>query len=145
MAINKEVFWGLYAAILPIININVFGKLERMINQYMSRTYDSVTALYGLATVALLYGIMLAVLARHYLSKPVESNRFSLIGLCIGLVYCVVVFLYWPLGVMGIDVSFLNLIGVYAYGNLRMVSIMGFYAVLLFVYCKNRISFSKEE
>ena len=97
MTRGRDVFWGIYAAATPFLVIHCFGSLEKMLGEYASRTYDSLTAFFGQAFLALLLGVVLAVLAVRFLSKPVETSRVPLIGVCIGLLYCVLLMLVLPL------------------------------------------------
>ena len=101
----------------------------------------------GQSCLALLFGILLAVVAVRYLSKPVETSRVPLIGLCVGLGYCAMSMLYWPLFFAGIEAEFLFKIFNYAIvlGSTRMITFTGFYLVLLVYYLKNHRFVKKEE
>ncbi|MBQ9091344.1 MAG: hypothetical protein IJY52_03630 [Anaerotignum sp.] len=147
MTRGRDVFWGIYAAVVPFFVIHMFGKWERMMEQYLSRTYDTRTALFGMILLALLYGIMLAVVAVRFLSKPVETSRIPLIGLGIGAVYCVflvlVVFVeYW----MGVQIpTFIFQLTYYTHWSLRFVSVTAFYIVILVMYMKMHTFVPKED
>ena len=145
MTRKKDIFWGIYAAIFPWLVIVGIGKLEGIIQQYIRRTYDSSTAIWGAFALALIYGILLAVLGIRYLSKNAETSKVPLIGLCIGLIYNVVLFSYWPLAALGIGADFLYRFAQEAYGSTRIVTVMGFYIVLLLYYVKNRTYVTKVE
>lgn len=147
MTRGRDVFWGIYAAVVPFLVIHMFGKWEQMLNQYISRTYDSRVALPGLMLLALLYGIMLAVLAARFLSRPAETSRAPLIGLCIGVVYCVLLMLVLPMEwFMGIQIpAFLYQFAYYAYRSVRNITVAGFYIVTLIVYWKTHTFVPKEE
>lgn len=145
MTRKKDVFWALYAAIFPWLVIVGIGKLEGMIQQYIRRTYDSSTAIWGAFALALIYGILLAVLGIRYLSKNAETSKAPLIGLCIGLIYSVVLFSYWPLAALGIGADFLYRFAKEAYGSTRIVTVMGFYIVLLIYYVKTNAITKKKE
>ena len=147
MTRRKDIFWGLYAALMPILVIHIGGKAEHMLKEYASRTFDSITAFMGQSCLALLFGILLAVVAVRYLSKPVETSRVPLIGLCIGLGYCAMSMLYWPLIFSGIEAEFLFKLFNYAIvlGSTRMITFSGFYLVLLVYYLKNHRFVTKEE
>lgn len=145
MTRGRDIFWGLYAAVMPILFLNFGAYAEGRIKAYVSRTYDSVTGLYFSFGFALLFGILLAVMAVHFLSKPQETSRLPLIGLVIGLAYCVVGMLYWVLGILEFDTVWIIKIAPYVNRNLRVISFIGFYAVLLIVYCKTHIFVSREE
>ena len=62
MTRGRDVFWGIYAAATPFLVIHCFGSLEKMLGEYASRTYDSLTAFFGQAFLALLLGVVLASL-----------------------------------------------------------------------------------
>ena len=147
MTRRKDIFWGIYAALMPILVIHLGGKAEHMLKEYASRTFDSVTSFMGQSCLALLFGILLAVVAVRYLSKPVETSRVPLIGLCIGFAYCIFSILYWPLFILGIEANFLYRLFNYALvlGGTRMITFTGFYLVLLVYYLKNHRFVTKEE
>lgn len=145
MTRKKDIFWSVYAAIFPWLVIVGIGKLEGMIQQYIRRTYDSSTAIWGAFALALIYGILLAILGTRYLSKNVETSKVLLFGLCIGLIYSVVLFSYWPLAALGIGADFLYRFAKEAYGSTRIVTVMGFYIVLLIYYVKTSVIVKKEE
>lgn len=147
MTRGRDVFWGIYGAVVPFLVIHMFGKWERMLEQYLSRTYDTRTAMYGMIFLALLYGILLVVVAARFFSKPVETSRVPLIGLCVGVVYCaflVLVFFmeYW----MGVQLpTLLFQLTYYTYRSMRFVSVTAFYVVVLVVYFKTHTFVPKEE
>ena len=147
MTRRKDIFWGIYAALMPILVIHLGGKAEHMLKEYASRTFDSVTSFMGQSCLALLFGILLAVVAVRYLSKPVETSRVPLIGLCVGLGYCALSMLYWPLIFAGIEAEFLFKMFNYALvsGGTRMLTFSGFYLVLLVYYLKTHKFVKKEE
>ena len=144
---RKDIFWGIYAALMPMLVIHLGGKAEHMLKEYASRTFDSVTAFMGQSCLALLFGILLAVVAVRYLSKPVETSRVPLIGLCVGLGYCALSMLYWPLIFAGIEAEFLFKLFNHSIvlGGTRMITFIGFYLVLLVYYLKTHKFVKKEE
>ena len=147
MTRGRDVFWGIYAAVTPFLAIHCFGSLEKMLGEYASRTYDSLTAFFGQAFLALLLGVVLAVLAVRFFSKPIETSRVPLIGLCIGLLYCVLLMLVLPLEwFVGAEIPvWVYQFAYYTYRSLRYVTVTGFYIVTLIVYWKTHTFLPKEE
>ena len=147
MTRRKDIFWGIYAAVMPILVIHLGGKAEYMLKEYASRTYDSITAFCGQSCLALIFGILLAVAAVRYLSRPVETSRVPLIGLCIGLGYCAVSMLYWSLLFAGIEAEFLFKVfhDALVLGSTKMMTFTGFYIVLLIYYLKTHTFVPNEE
>ena len=147
MVRKKDILWGVYAALLPWVVIVLIGKAESLLEQYIIRTFDSGTAFLGVTAMALLYGIMLAVLAAHFLSKPVETSKIPMIGLYIGLAYCVVLCMYWPLSMFISREALYRFYMIVGEGfrNSRIITVLGFYIVLTIVYMKTRIYIPKEE
>ena len=147
MTRGRDVFWGIYTAVIPFLVIHMFGKWEHMLNQYISRTYDTRTAMYGMIFLALLYGVLLVVVAMRFLSKPVETSRVPLIGLCVGVVYCVFLVLvfvveYW----MGMRIpQFVFQLTFYTHRSMRFISVAAFYIMTLIVYWKTHTFVPKEE
>ena len=147
MVRKKDILWGVYAALLPWVVIVLLGKAESLLEQYIIRTFDSGTAFLGVTVMALLYGIMLAVLAAHFLSKPVETSKIPMIGLYIGLAYCVVLCMYWPLSMFISREAlyrFYMIVGE-GYRTARTITVLGFYVVLAIIYMKTRTYISQEE
>ncbi|MGN0133916.1 MAG: hypothetical protein ACI4AO_04255 [Anaerotignum sp.] len=145
MTRGKDIFWGAYAALLPILFSVLGTRAERMVKQYVSRTFDTRAAFYFSFAMALLLGISLGIAAVRFLSKPTETSRLPFWGLCIGLGYCVFSMMYWPLSFMGIDAAFILKISPIAYGSTKTVMFMGFYCVLLIAYLKTYTFVTKEE
>ena len=146
MTRGRDVFWGIYAAVTPFLLSHVFGNLEKMLGEHASRTFDSITAFFGKALLALLFGVILAVLAARFLSKPTETSRVPLIGLCVGMAYCVLlvlVIVFWMTG-LGTPAAVYQF-AYYAFRSLRFISVTGFYIVTLIIYWKTHTFVSKEE
>lgn len=116
-----------------------------MLERYVSRTFNSVVGIWGAIGLSLLFGILLAVLASHFLSKNEETGRSSFIGLCVGLVYCVLCILYWPLSFMDIYAGFILKISMITYGTGKTAVLLGFYITLLVASIRNRTSLPKKE
>ena len=146
MTRGRDVFWGIYGAVMPFLVIHVFGSLEKMLGDYASRTFDSITAFFGQAALALLFGVALAALAARFFSKPVETSRVPLIGLCVGLVYCVFLALVIVSWMMGMETpQTVYQFTYYAFRGVRFITVTGFYLVTLIVYWKTHTFLPKEE
>lgn len=146
MTRGRDVFWGIYGAVTPFLVIHVFGSLEKMLGDYASRTYDSITAFFGQASLALLFGVALAVLGARFLSKPTETSRVPLIGLCAGLAYCVflvLVVVFWMIGVETPPAVYQ--FTYHAFRGVRFITVTGFYLLTLVVYWKTHTFLPKEE
>ncbi|WP_458397022.1 hypothetical protein [Anaerotignum sp.] len=94
MTRKKDIFWGIYAAIVPYVFIKGSAYITWILNEYRSRTYDAAGPMMGIFVMAILMGIILASLAMHYLSRPIETSKAPKIGLIIGFVYCIAAALY---------------------------------------------------
>ena len=146
MTRKKDIFWALYAALIPYIFINISSEIIWRLNEYRSRTYDAAGPMMGIFAMRVFMGIILASLAMHYLSKPIETSKAPKIGLIIGLVYCVVSSLYVPvyfISSMGFEVLW-NLYPTNG-GDTQLHIFLGFYVFLLVFYLKNHTFVTKEE
>lgn len=146
MTKGKDVFWGIYAAIIPYVFIKGSAYITWILNEYRSRTFDSAGPMMGIFAMAILMGIILASLAMHYLSKPIETSKAPKIGLIIGLVYCVVSSLYVPvffISSMGFEILW-NLYPTRG-GETQLHIFLGFYVFLFVFYIKNHTFVKKEE
>ena len=145
MTRKRDIFWGVYAAIMPYIILYGINHIIWLLDKYRARTYDAMPALIGDMMLNFCVGVALAVLAVHYLSRPVEPSKIPMVGLFIGLIHCAVIALYWPLLVIGVDMDFMWVILPKHGGETRVYMLLGFYIVLLAVYRKTRTFISKEE
>lgn len=146
MTRKKDIFWAVYAALIPYFFVNVSEEIIWRLNEYRSRTYDAAGPMMGIFCVRILMGIILASLAMHYLSRPIETSKAPKIGLIIGLVYCVVSSLYLPvffISSIGFEVLS-NLYPTYG-GDTQLHIFLGFYVFLLIFYLKNHTFVTKEE
>lgn len=146
MTRRKDIFWGLYAALVPYIFIHGTAYITWILNEYRSRTYDAAGPMMGLFTMAILMGIVLAFLGMHYLSKPMETSRIPLIGLIIGIIYLVLASLYWPfLFFGGINAEILYKLLPARGGETQIYIFLGFYIFLMIFYLKTHTFVTKEE
>lgn len=146
MTKGKDVFWGIYAAIIPYVFIKGSAYITWILNEYRSRTYDAAGPMMGIFAMAVLMGIILASLAMHYLSRPIETSKAPKIGLIIGFVYCIGTALYWPiLFIGGIGVEFLLSLFPIRGGETQLHIFLGFYIFLLVYYLKNHTFMTKDE
>lgn len=146
MTKGKDIFWGIYAAIIPYVFIKGSAYITWILNEYRSRTYDSAGPMMGIFAMAILKGIILASLAMHYLSRPIETSKAPKIGLIIGLVYCITAALYWPIFfISGIGVEALLTLFPLRGGETQIHIFLGFYVFLLVFYLKNHTYVTKEE
>ena len=146
MTRKKDIFWAVYAALIPYVFINVSADITWRLNEYRSRTYDAAGPMMGILAMAVLMGIILASLAMHYLSRPIEISKAPKIGLIIGLTYCIVAALYLPvffISGMGIEVLW-NLYPTRG-GETQLHIFLGFYIFLLVYYLKNHTFVTKDE
>lgn len=97
MTRKKDIFWAVYAALIPYIFINVSADITWRLNEYRSRTYDAAGPMMGIFVMAVLMGIILASLAMYYLSRSIETSKLPKVGLIIGAVYCIATALYWSI------------------------------------------------
>ncbi len=144
MTRKKEVFWGIYAAIMPCMVIYGIDYSSRIIDEYRRRTYSAVAAYTGSMILDFSIGILLAALAVYFLSKPKETSKIPMIGLCIGLIYCVVIAFCWLLLFIGIQVDVMWRILPMHGGLTKAYLLLGYYIVLLIVYRKTRVWIPQE-
>lgn len=148
MTTRKDIFWGLYAAGLPIVLLNLLSYWNHMMRIYVARTFNSSMAFITSAGLYLLMGIFMVVLAYRFLSKPRETSRVPLIGFCIGLGYCALAQLWWILVFLGFsheETAWILKLVPFANGGYAMFTFLGFYAGLLILYCKTHTFVSKED
>lgn len=146
MTKGKDVFWGIYAAIIPYVFIKGSAYITWILNEYRSRTFDSAGPMMGIFAMAILMGIILASLAMHYLSKPIETSKLPKVGLIIGAVYCIAGALYWPvLFIGGTNFEILFKLLPARGGETQIHIFLGFYIFLLVYYLKNHTFVPKEE
>lgn len=140
MTRGRDIFWGLYGAILPWFSVLVLGRMEKYLEKLYYRSY-SIFPLYLLfALLFIILGATLAVLAVRFCSRPAETSRVPLIGLLIGWassILIIVVFLSFPRNYLG------GLL--LRYGSRRDFLFAGFYTVVLLWYWKTHTFVSKEE
>ena len=99
MTRGRDVFWGVLAAVLPLVSVMVFGNIERRPEQYMARTFNQMAAYPVFALMFILMGVALFALAVRFGSKPVEISRIPLIGLFIGWIILTVVGIWHERGI----------------------------------------------
>lgn len=146
MTRKKDIFWGIYAAIVPYVFIKGSAYITWILNEYRSRTYDAAGPMMGIFVMAILMGIILASLAMHYLFRPIETSKAPKIGLIIGFVYCVAAALYWPiLFIGGINSELLFKLLPARGGETQLHIFLGFYLFLLVFYLKNHTFVTKDE
>ena len=146
MTRRKDIFWAVYAALIPYIFINVSAEITWRLNEYRSRTFDSAGPMMWIFAMAILMGIILASLAMHYLSKPLETSKLPKVGLIIGAVYCIVGALYWPvLFIGGTNFEILFKLLPARGGETQIHIFLGFYVFLFVFYIKNHTFVTKEE
>lgn len=144
MTRKKEMFWGIYAAIMPCIAIYGIDYSSRILEGYIKKTFNSVVAYTGGMALDFVLGLLLAALAVYFLSRPKETCKIPMIGLCIGLVYCAVIAICWLLLFIGIQVDVMWWILPMHGGLTKAYLFLGYYIVLLIVYRKTRVRIPKE-
>ena len=146
MTRKKDIFWAVYAALIPYIFINVSADITWRLNEYRSRTYNAAGPMMGIFAMAVLMGIILASLAMHYLSRPIETSKAPKIGLIIGLTYCIAAALYWPILFIGsINTELLFKLLPARGGETQIHIFLGFYIFMLAYYLKNHTFMTKDE
>lgn len=146
MTKGKDIFWGIYAAIIPYVFIKGSVYITWILNEYSLRTYDAAGPMIGIFAMAILMGIILASLAMHYLSKPIETSKAPKIGLIIGFLYCIAAVLYWPvLFISGVNLEFLFKLLLAKGGEMQIHIFLGFYIFLLVYYLKKHTFVTKDQ
>lgn len=140
MTRGRDIFWGVYAAVIPWFSVLVLGRVEKYLEKMYYRGFSFVVLYLLFALLFLVLGTALAVLAVRFCSRPTETSRVPLIGLVIG----------WASSIL-IIVVFFCFLGSYlgglllVYGSRRDFLYAGFYTVLLIWYWKTHTFVSKEE
>lgn len=138
MTRKKEIFWGIYAAIVPCVVLYGINHVIWLLDKYRARTYDVMPAFMGALMLNFCIGMILAVLAIYFLSRPKETSKMPMIGLSIGLLHCAVIALYWPLGMVGVNMDVMWKILPKYGGETKSYLLLGYYIVLLTVYKKTK-------
>lgn len=144
MTRGRDVFWGALAAIAPIIFTIGTGYVERLGENYISRTFDVWPIFVLSAFINILYGLVVATLAVRFGGKQqVEISCFPVIGMIIGWVYstCNVILFFMVYG--GVQTNVGSRIIIYS-GN-RGFFFAAFYSVLLILYWKRYYMITKED
>lgn len=143
MTRGKDVFWGIYAAVLPIIFGLGIPAAERWMQWYVSRTFRIIPMLLLGIGGMLLFGILLGILAVRFLSKPMETSNVPWYGLLIGFLFGAVCFVAMMLNYLGIPIQFgLRML---VNGGTRLYLLLGFYGVVCVAYRRTRRFVTKEE
>lgn len=140
MTRGRDIFWSLYAAVIPWFSVLVLGRMERYLEKLYYRSFSFFVLYLLFALMFILLGAVLAVLAARFCSRPAETSRVPMIGLVIGWassILIIVVFLSFPRNYLG------GLL--LRYGSRRDFLFAGFYTVVLLWYWKTHTFLSKEE
>lgn len=143
MTREKDVFWGIYAAVLPILFNVTIPAAERWMQYYVSRTFRIIPMLLLGIGSKLLFGILLGILAVRFLSKPMETSNVPWYGLLIGFLFTAACFAAMVLFYFGISIQFCMRMLVTS--GIRLSMLPGFYGVVCVVYRRTRRFVTKEE
>ncbi|MBQ3567920.1 MAG: hypothetical protein IJA25_03205 [Anaerotignum sp.] len=144
MTRGRDVFWGILAAVLPLVSIMVYGNIERRLEQYAAHTFNQIAVYPVFALMFVLMGVALFALAVRFGSKPVETSRVPLIGLVAGWVISMGILIFFFLPYF-LEAS-LKISGyLWTYGSREDFLFAGYYTALLVWYWKTHTFLSKEE
>ncbi len=143
MTREKDVFWGIYAAALPILFGIGMPAMERWMQWYVSRSFRVLPMLLlGIGSM-LLFGILLGILAVRFLGKPMETSNVPWYGLLIGFLFTAACFAAMVLNYLGIPMQFgMRML---VNGGTRLYLLLGFYGVLCVGYRRTRTFVTKAE
>lgn len=102
MTRGRDVFWAALAAMTPVIFTVGTGYLERLGENYVSKTYDIWPWFVLSVSVSVVYGLVMAALAVRFGGKQqVEISSAPVIGMLIGWLYsvCNVILFFWYIAV----------------------------------------------
>ena len=140
MTRGRDIFWGLYGAVIPWFSVLALGRMEKYLEKLYYRSYSLFPLYLLFALLFIILGAALAVLAVRFCSRPTETSRAPLIGLLIGWassILIIVVFFRFPGNYLG------GLL--LRYGSRRDFLFAGFYTAVLLWYWKTHTFVSKEE
>lgn len=140
MTRGRDIFWGLYAAIIPWFSVLVLGRMERYLEKLYYRSFSFFVLYLLFALLFILLGAVLAVLAARFCSRPAETSRVPMVGLVIGWVSSILIIVVF----LGFLHSYLGGL-LLRYGSRRDFLFAGFYTVVLLWYWKTHTFLSKEE
>lgn len=140
MTRGRDIFWGLYAAIIPWFSVLVLGRMERYLEKLYYRSFSFFVLYLLFALLFILLGAVLAVLAARFCSRPAETSRVPMVGLVIGWVSSILIIVVF----LGFLHSYLGGL-LMRYGSRRDFLFAGFYTVVLLWYWKTHTFLSKEE
>ena len=144
MTRGRDVFWGVLAAVLPLVSVMVYGNIERRLEQYVAHTFNQMVAYPVFAVMFILMGVALFALAVRFGSKPVETSRVPLVGLFIGWVISIGILIFFFLPYFVGDS--LKISGyLWTYGSREDFLFAGYYTALLIWYWKTHTFLPKEE
>lgn len=143
MTRGKDVFWGIYAAVLPILFNVTVPAAERWMQYYVSRTFRFIPMLLLGIGSKLLFGILPGILAVRFLSKPMETSNVPWYGLLIGFLFTAACFAAMVLFYFGITIQFCMRMLVTT--GMRLSALPGYYGVLCLVYRRTRTFVTKAE
>ncbi len=140
MTRGRDIFWSLYAAVIPWFSVLVLGRMERYLEKLYYRSFSFFVLYLLFALLFILLGAVLAVLAARFCSRPAETSRVPMIGLVIGWVSSILIIVVF----LGFLHSYLGGL-LMRYGSRRDFLFAGFYTVVLLWYWKTHTFLSKEE
>lgn len=143
MARGRDVFWAALAAALPWISVMVYGNIERRLEHYAARTFNSVVVYPVFLAMFVLMGIALAALAIRFGSRPAETSRVPMIGLVLGWMFSIGFVLFFFLPFLGVSSRIAGYF--WTYSSREDFLFAGYYTVLLIWYWKTHTYVSKEE
>lgn len=140
MTRGRDIFWSLYAAVIPWFSVLVLGRMERYLEKLYYRSFSFFVLYLLFALLFILLGAVLAVLAARFCSRPAETSRVPMVGLVIGWVSSILIIVVF----LGFLHSYLGGL-LLRYGSRRDFLFAGFYTVVLLWYWKTHTFLSKEE
>lgn len=140
MTRGRDIFWSLYAAVIPWFSVLVLGRMERYLEKLYYRSFSFFVLYLLFALLFILLGAVLAVLAVRFCSRPAETSRVPMVGLVIGWVSSILIIVVF----LGFLHSYLGGL-LLRYGSRRDFLFAGFYTVVLLWYWKTHTFLSKEE
>lgn len=144
MTRGRDVFWAALAAMTPVIFTVGTGYLERLGENYVSKTYDIWPWFVLSVSVSVVYGLVMAALAVRFGGKQqVEISSTPVIGMLIGWLYSVCNVILFFLVYSGVPVRVASRIILYS--GSRGFFFVAFYSVLLIFYWKRYYMITKED
>lgn len=143
MTRGRDIFWGVLAAITPILFTVGIGYAEQIGRSYISHTFHVWSLFLATIGINIVYGIVMAALAVRFGGKQqAEISYIPIVGMLIGWLYSICNVVVFFLVYSGIRITFG--VRMIMYSGARGFFFAAFYSILLLLYRKRYDRIEKE-